>query len=124
MVKPFADAVAAMEKGSYTKEPVQTQFGWHVILLEDTRETEAPTLDSVRGEIITKLQQQVLADYMQQLRGNSEIVFNEQMAAEKSADDAADKPQSGDENQTAEKPAEDTQAEAATADENAKPATE
>ncbi len=85
MVKPFADAVAAMEKGSYSKEPVQTQFGWHVILLEDTREAEAPTLDNLRGEIITKLQQQALAEYMQQLRNKSEIVFNEQVAVKKPA---------------------------------------
>lgn len=77
MVKPFSDAIVAMEKGSYTKEPVNTQFGWHVILLEDTRESEAPTLEGVRGEIVTKLQQKALAEYMQNLRAESEIVFNE-----------------------------------------------
>ena len=44
MVKPFADAVAALEKGKYTTAPVQTQFGWHVILLEDTRKPTLPTL--------------------------------------------------------------------------------
>ncbi len=127
MVKPFADAVAAMEKGSFTKEPVQTQFGWHVILLEDTRESEAPTLESVRGEIITKLQQQALADYMQQLRSNSEIVFNEQMAVKKSAaeQDNASQPEG-------EKPAEQAAASqtegeqppSAPAEEEAKPASE
>ncbi len=85
MVKPFADAVAALEKGAYSKEPVQTQFGWHVILLEDTRETEAPTLDAVRGEIITKLQQQALAAYMQGLRSDSSIVFNQKLAEQKPA---------------------------------------
>ncbi len=85
MVKPFADAVAALEKGAYSKEPVQTQFGWHVILLEDTRETEAPTLDAVRGEIITKLQQQALAAYMQGLRTDSSIVFNQKLAEQKPA---------------------------------------
>jgi peptidyl-prolyl cis-trans isomerase C len=77
MVKPFSDAVVAMEKGTYTKEPVKTQFGWHVILLEDTRQMEAPSLESVRGEIITKLQQQSLAEYMQGLRNESKIIFNE-----------------------------------------------
>jgi peptidyl-prolyl cis-trans isomerase C len=79
MVKPFADAVGALEKGNYSKEPVQTQFGWHVILLEDTRELAAPTLENVRGEIINKLQQKTLADYMQELRSSSEIVFNQEM---------------------------------------------
>jgi peptidyl-prolyl cis-trans isomerase C len=78
MVKPFADAVASLEKGSYSQAPVQTQFGWHVILLEDSRPTEAPTLEGVRGEITTKLQQKSLADYMQELRKTSEIVFNQE----------------------------------------------
>jgi peptidyl-prolyl cis-trans isomerase C len=77
MVKPFSDAVVDMEKGAYTKTPVKTQFGWHVILLEDSRKTEAPSLESVRGDIITKLQQQSLAEYMQGLRNESKIVFNE-----------------------------------------------
>lgn len=89
MVKPFADAVAALEKGSYSKEPVQTQFGWHVILLEDARETEAPALEGVRGEIITKLQQKTLAEYMQGLRENSNIVFNEKAAVKKPAEEEA-----------------------------------
>jgi peptidyl-prolyl cis-trans isomerase C len=90
MVKPFADAVAALEKGAYSKEPVQTQFGWHVIMLEDTREMEAPSLDAVRGEIITKLQQKALAGYMQGLRTDSSIVFNQKLAEQKPAADAAD----------------------------------
>ena len=37
MVKPFADAAFALEPGAFTKEPVKTQFGWHVILAEDRR---------------------------------------------------------------------------------------
>jgi peptidyl-prolyl cis-trans isomerase C len=110
MVKPFSEAVTSLEKGSYSKEPVQTQFGWHVILLEDTREAEAPTLENVRGEIISKLQQKSLAAYMQGLRSDSEIVFNEQM-------------------QAAQKPAEQTQAEGGEAaptptEGESKPATE
>ena len=80
MVKPFSDAVVSMEKGSYSKTPVNTQFGWHVILLEDSRDTEAPTLEGVRGDIITKLQQSSLAAYMQGLRDKSAIVFNEMNA--------------------------------------------
>ncbi|MDF1854999.1 peptidylprolyl isomerase [Pseudooceanicola sp.] len=56
MVKPFEDAVVALAPGSYTKEPVQTQFGWHVILLEETRAKAAPSLDEVRGEIEVELQ--------------------------------------------------------------------
>lgn len=83
MVKPFADAVSTLKKGEYSKQPVQTQFGWHVILLEDTREIEAPTMDGVRGEIITKLQQKTLGDYMQNLRSESKIVFNNKVETAK-----------------------------------------
>jgi len=83
MVKPFSDAVVAMEKGSYTKAPVKTQFGWHVIQLEDARETQPPALESVRGEIINGLQQKSLAEYMQGLREQSKIVFNEANAVKK-----------------------------------------
>lgn len=90
MVKPFADAVATMEKGAFSKEPVKSQFGWHVIKLEDTREAEAPTLEGVRGEITTKLQQQALASYIQGLRADSKIVFNDKVAVSKApADEAA-----------------------------------
>jgi peptidyl-prolyl cis-trans isomerase C len=90
MVKPFSDAVVAMEKGSYTKTPVQTQFGWHVILLEDSRDAEVPSLEGVRGNIITSLQQKSLAAYMQGLRDKSNIVFNEKNAAKKEPAEAAE----------------------------------
>lgn len=51
MVKPFADAVATLRKGEFTRTPVQTSFGWHVIRLDDTREVAAPTFESVRERI-------------------------------------------------------------------------
>ncbi len=60
MVKPFADAVSAMEKGQVS-DPVQTEFGWHVIKLNDTRLREAPALDEVRDQI----SQMVLRDKVQ-----------------------------------------------------------
>ncbi|MET0065641.1 MAG: peptidylprolyl isomerase [Candidatus Thiodiazotropha sp.] len=77
MVEPFANALKAMEKGSYSKTPVQTEFGWHLILLEDSRTNPAPTLDKVRSEIEAKVQQKALTDYMQGLRDKSQLVFNE-----------------------------------------------
>jgi peptidyl-prolyl cis-trans isomerase C len=83
MVAPFSEAVQAMELNSHTKEPVKTQFGWHVILLEDKRETPAPSLESVKAEINAKLQQQSLADYMQELREKSELKFNEKAGLKK-----------------------------------------
>lgn len=60
MVKPFADAVAAMEKGQVS-DPVQTDFGWHVITLNDTRMREAPALGEVRDQVA----QMVLRDKVQ-----------------------------------------------------------
>ena len=51
MVKPFSDAVEALDDNVYTTEPVQTEFGWHVILREASRDTISPTLDSVRLEL-------------------------------------------------------------------------
>ncbi|NCF73996.1 MAG: hypothetical protein GWP67_10895 [Gammaproteobacteria bacterium] len=57
MVEPFSDAVAAMEDGAFTAEPVQTQFGWHVILREDSRESAPPSLDSVRDAIKQRIEQ-------------------------------------------------------------------
>jgi peptidyl-prolyl cis-trans isomerase C len=51
MVKPFSDAVALLKKGEYTQTPVQTQFGWHVIQLQDTRDTTPPAYDAVKEQI-------------------------------------------------------------------------
>ena len=48
MDKAFSDAVVALKPGEYTHTPVQTQFGWHIIKLDDTRELAAPPYDSVR----------------------------------------------------------------------------
>lgn len=77
MVKPFVDAVKTLKAGKYTEKPIQTQFGWHVILLEETRESPAPALEQVKPTISSKLQQQALAEYMQELRVKSDLQFNE-----------------------------------------------
>ncbi len=68
MAKPFADAVAALEDGAYTKVPVQTQFGWHVILREESRPGVPPTLESVRVEIKQRIEQKKFQSYVQGLR--------------------------------------------------------
>ena len=67
MVKPFSDAVVTMEEGSYTPAPVQTQFGWHVILLEETRDSVPPTLDSIRKDLVQRLTQQKFQDFIDDL---------------------------------------------------------
>ncbi len=73
MVKPFEDAAFGLESGSYTAEPVQSQFGWHVIKVEEIRRRPAPTLASRADEIRQSLVRQALADVSEALRANADI---------------------------------------------------
>lgn len=68
MVAPFAEAVKTLEDGSYSKEPVQTQFGWHVILKEDSRDREPPTLESVRQIVKQQVETRKFQAYLDKLR--------------------------------------------------------
>ena len=72
MVAEFSDSVAALKDGAYTKEPVQTEFGWHVILREESRESEPPPLDSVRDAITQNVQQKKFQEHLDSLRANAE----------------------------------------------------
>ena len=68
MVAPFSDAVAGLDDGAYTKTPVQTEFGWHVILREQSRGSEAPPLDSVRDSVKQRVETQKFQQYLEGLR--------------------------------------------------------
>jgi peptidyl-prolyl cis-trans isomerase C len=68
MVAPFSDAVAGLENGAYTKTPVQTDFGWHVILREESRNNEPPPLESVRDVIKQNVEQQKFQTFLESLR--------------------------------------------------------
>ncbi len=72
-VKEFSDAMAALAKGKYTETPVKSQFGWHVIRLDDTREAKLPPLDQVRPQVLQQLEQKKLADYQDALRKKAKI---------------------------------------------------
>lgn len=72
-VKPFSDAMVALQKGHFTETPVKTQFGYHVIKLEDTRAAKVPTLEEVKPQIAEALQQKKLAAYQQELRAKAKI---------------------------------------------------
>ena len=72
-VKPFADAMVKLTKGKYTEVPVQTQFGWHVILLEDVRDTKFPTLEEAKPQIAQALQQQQFTKVVQDLRAKAKV---------------------------------------------------
>ena len=72
MVAPFSDAVAGLENGAYTKAPVQTDFGWHVILREESRSNEPPPLDSVRDVIKQNVEQGKFQTFLESLRTEGE----------------------------------------------------
>ncbi|CAM4313321.1 peptidylprolyl isomerase [Bordetella tumbae] len=72
-VKPFADTVGSLKKGQLADKPVQTQFGWHIIEVEDTRPVEFPPLDQVRPQLEEMLRQQALGEYQKQLREKATI---------------------------------------------------
>jgi peptidyl-prolyl cis-trans isomerase C len=74
MVRPFSDAVVKLQKGLYTTVPVQTQFGWHVIKLDDTRTAQPPAFDKVKDEIRNNLQKQQLEKLVADLRAKAKIV--------------------------------------------------
>jgi peptidyl-prolyl cis-trans isomerase C len=73
MVKPFADAAAAMEKGTYSKTPVQTEFGWHVIMLDDTRESTPPPFEDVKERLKLLLANKKLQEHINSLRESATV---------------------------------------------------
>jgi peptidyl-prolyl cis-trans isomerase C len=73
MVKPFGDAVKGLKKGEYTQQPVQTQFGWHVIKLEDTRDVTPPPFDQVKSQLTNAVIRKKLQAYVDQLKKDAKI---------------------------------------------------
>jgi len=73
MVPPFSKAAFALGKGEITKTPVQTQFGWHVIKVEDKRKTTAPALGEIRDQIEADLARDIGAKLLDELRGAASI---------------------------------------------------
>jgi peptidyl-prolyl cis-trans isomerase C len=73
MVAPFSEAVIALEKGKYSATPIQTQFGWHVILREDSRKPSPPPFDAVKEQLRPMLQREKIQTYMETLRNQAKI---------------------------------------------------
>jgi peptidyl-prolyl cis-trans isomerase C len=71
--KPFADAMVKLEKGKFTEVPVQTQYGWHVIQLDDVRTTPFPAFDTVKRQLASMLQEQEVQKYINALRAKAKI---------------------------------------------------
>ena len=72
-VKPFGDAMKATPKGKFTAQPVQTQFGWHVIEVDDVRDAKVPSYDEVKPQLQQRMQAQWLDKYFKDLRAKNGV---------------------------------------------------
>jgi len=72
-VPPFANALVSLKKGTYTKEPVKSQFGWHIIKLDDVRDLKMPTFEELKPQIQQRLMQQAIQEYVADLRSKAKI---------------------------------------------------
>jgi len=73
MVPAFANAVKEMKKGEISKEPVKTQFGYHVIKLEDSRDANLPSIESLKPQLERVISQKSMLAYMDDLRKDADI---------------------------------------------------
>ena len=73
MVKPFSDAVLGLKPGEYTHKPIQTQYGWHVIELVETRDLQPPPYDNVRQRLEQVVQAKKVKAYTDELLKNAKI---------------------------------------------------
>ncbi|MEE9444614.1 MAG: peptidylprolyl isomerase [Cocleimonas sp.] len=73
MVPAFADAVKAMKKGDVSKTAVKTQFGFHIIKLEDSREAKLPTMDSLKPQLQRVISQKKMLAYMEELKKTADV---------------------------------------------------
>ena len=65
--------MVSLKKGSYTKVPVQSPFGWHIIKLDDVRALKVPTFEQLKPQLMQRLQQQSIKDYVADLRSKAKI---------------------------------------------------
>lgn len=72
-VKPFSDAMVKLEKGKFTPQPVKSDFGYHVIMLEDVRALKAPSFDEVKPQLQQRLQQQKVEQHVMDLRTKATV---------------------------------------------------
>jgi peptidyl-prolyl cis-trans isomerase C len=72
-VKEFSEALSALTKGKMTETPVKTQFGYHIIRLDDIRDAQLPKFEDVKPQISQQLQQQRIAKFQEELRAKAKI---------------------------------------------------
>lgn len=73
MVKPFSDAVQKLEPGKYTAAPVKTEFGWHVIKLEETRATTPPPFEQVKAQLGPMVDRKKFEEHIKELVKNAQV---------------------------------------------------
>jgi peptidyl-prolyl cis-trans isomerase C len=73
LVKPFADAMVRLKKGQTSPAPVQSQFGWHIIRLDDERPLTAPPYDEVKQQLQQRFQQQAIEKAIGEVRAKAKI---------------------------------------------------
>ncbi|MDR2173829.1 MAG: peptidylprolyl isomerase [Burkholderiales bacterium] len=67
-VKPFADALPTIGKGKFTPTPIQSQYGWHVIMIDDIRDTSLPSFEEAKPQLQQRAQMQWMEKYFEELR--------------------------------------------------------
>ncbi|MCL6262851.1 peptidylprolyl isomerase [Craterilacuibacter sp. RT1T] len=72
-VAPFAEALGKLSKGQVTAVPVKTDFGWHIIQLEDSKSESLPPLDSIRPQLTQRVQGMMVEDYIKSLKSKAQI---------------------------------------------------
>lgn len=72
-VKPFSDAMTKLEKGKITDTPVQTQFGWHVIRLDDVRDAKLPPFEQVKPQVQQELERRRVQELQKELRAKAKV---------------------------------------------------
>ncbi|MFZ2407688.1 MAG: peptidylprolyl isomerase [Methylobacter sp.] len=92
MVAPFSEAVSALEKGKYSKEPVKTQFGFHVILKEDSRPLTPPPLEAVKEQLTPFLQRKKVQGMIETLRKQAKVEILVPLTEEQPKAEAAPAP--------------------------------
>ena len=87
MTPEFGAAVKLLEKGKFTDEPVLTSFGYHVILQEDSRPLEAPSLDRIKAGLTQQIQQESLMKHLDDLKAKAKIEITKTSEAEAKSDE-------------------------------------
>ena len=72
-VKPFSDAMVKLQKGKFTETPVRSQFGWHVIQLEDVRPAQIPEFDQIKADLQQRMQEAMFQKAVSDLRAKAKV---------------------------------------------------